>query len=69
MNTFLYITSAVKLSREACFGEEVLAKRTGSGLTQVPVLPPAERNQLKHNSEIWSNHIGSESVWAASEKT
>ena len=57
MNTFLCITSAVKLAREASFGEEVLAECTGSGLRQDPALPLAERNQLKHNSEIWSNHI------------
>ena len=38
---------AVKLAREALFGEEVLAQCTVSGLRQLPTLPLAELNQLK----------------------
>ena len=61
---------AVKLAREAFFGEEVLAQCTVSGLRQLPALPLAELNQLKQTMfaqfpEFWSNPIEFESVWAA----
>ena len=61
---------AVKLAREAFFGEDVLAQCTVSGLRQLPALPLAELNQLKQTMfaqfpEFWSNPIEFESVWAA----
>ena len=41
-------TLAVKLAREAFFGDQVLMKCTVAGKRDYPALPPEELRQLKH---------------------
>ncbi len=60
---------AVKLAKEAFFGEDVMIRCTVSGKRQLPALPFAELNQLKQRlflqfSEFWNNPAEFEETWA-----
>lgn len=62
-------TLAVKLAREAIFGDDVLAKCTPGGSRELPALPNDELNLLKEEmfeqfSQYWSNPVEFEAVWS-----
>ena len=62
-------TLAVKLAREAIFGDDVLAKCTPGGSGELPALPNDELNLLKEEmfeqfSQYWSNPVEFEAVWS-----
>lgn len=62
-------TLAVKLAREAIFGDDVLAKCTPGGSRELPSLPNDELNLLKEEmfeqfSQYWSNPVEFEAVWS-----
>jgi hypothetical protein len=59
---------AVKLSREAYFGENVLAQCTVNGYRELPALPLAELNDLKQKMlmqfpKYWNSVQEFESLW------
>lgn len=61
-------TLAVKLARQAIFGDAVLAQCTPGGSRELPALPNDELNFLKEVmfdqfSQYWSNPVEFESVW------
>ena len=60
---------AVKLAREAIFGDDVLAQCTPGGSRELPALPNDELNPLKEGmfeqfSQYWSNPVEFEAVWS-----
>lgn len=62
-------TLAVKLAREAFFGDDVLAQCTPGGSRELPALPCVELNLLKEKmweqfSQYWSNPVEFETVWS-----
>ena len=61
-------TLAVKLAREALFGDDILIQCTTFGNREHPALPVAELNQLKHElfqlfPQYWPNPVEFESLW------
>lgn len=59
---------AVKLAREAFFGEEVLSRCTVNGFRELPALPLAELNELKQTllmqfPKYWNSVQEFESLW------
>ena len=61
-------TLAVKLARQAIFGDDVLAQCTPGGSRDLPALPSDELNILKEEmfdqfSQYWSNPVEFEVVW------
>ena len=62
-------TLAMKLAKEAVFGEKILKQCTPLGGRGLPGLPTAELNNLKeilfrHSPQFWGNTAEFESVWS-----
>ena len=59
----------VKVAKETFFGEDIMVWCTVNGKRQLPALPLAELNSLKHTlfqqfPEFWGNSAEFEDVWA-----
>ena len=62
-------TLAMKLAKEAVFGEKIMKQCTPFGSRSLPGLPTAELNKLKevlfrHTPQFWGNPAEFETVWS-----